>query len=104
MLAKWLTHMAFGRGPQFLTMGISPQGCLNAFKHGIWLLSEQFIQETETERLREGNRGEREIKTKMENTFAFYDLVSKVLHSHFCFILVTRSESLNSAQPQREEN
>lgn len=94
----------FWQGASVPYHGDIATGLLERFQ--TWhLASLRAIHPRERDReIERGKQREREIKTKMETTFVFYDLVSKVLHSHFCFILVTRSQSLNSAQPQGEEN
>lgn len=39
LLPRWLTHLAVGRGPQFLPTLCSPWSCMSVLMKGHWLLS-----------------------------------------------------------------
>lgn len=56
-------------------------------RHGSWFSPEQLIQE----------RARRRTYT------AFYNLVSEVIHHHYCYILFVRSESLCLSHTQGKE-
>lgn len=88
-LPGWLTHMAFGRKPQILTMWASRQSYLNILTS--WQLASSRVSDSQRR------------ENKQELQCLLWSNHWSCTH-HFCFILFIRSESLSPVHTQGEEN